>query len=134
MPTDDQFRLFRLERIRSFNITNDKFKPDGSFDLDKYFEYSWAVYGGEPYDIKIRFSKNVADMIRTGRRHHTEKINNLKNGGIDYTIRASGLEEISRWLIGFGADAKVIYPKKLSELICDLAEGACEIYKKKKNK
>ncbi|MFH1701501.1 MAG: YafY family protein [Candidatus Zixiibacteriota bacterium] len=130
----DQFRLFRMERIKLLELTADKFIPDESFDIDRYFEYSWAVYGGEPYDIKIRFSKNVAEMIRTGRRHHTEKITNLKNGGVDYIIRASGLEEISRWLVGFGADAKVIYPKILSDMICNLAQGACGNYKKKKKR
>ncbi len=67
-------------------------------------------------------------MIRSGNRHHTEKITNLKDGSIKYSIYASGLTEIARWLIGFGSLAQVVKPKELTDLVHSMAVGACNCY------
>lgn len=127
----NDYRLFRLERIRDYEINREKFKPDLNFNLEKYFRYSWGVAGGKPHDIKIRFSKEVAYIIRSGKRHTTEKITNLRGGAVEYRLRASGLEEIARWVIGFGGYAKIISPLKLAEIVHELATGACGQYLKK---
>ena len=127
----NDFRLFRLERIRNYEINRKKFKPDLNFNLEKYFKYSWGVAGGKPHDIKIRFSREVAYIIRSGKRHTTEKITNLSGGAVEYSLRSSGLEEIARWVVGFGGYAKVIFPIKLAEIIHELAVGACGQYLKR---
>jgi len=120
----DEYRLFRLERIREFILEKATFIRDKDFKIREYFAHSWGVAGGEPYDIKIFFSSRVASMLLTGQRHPTEKIKRLKNGAIEYSMKASGLEEIGRWVVGFGREARVIYPQKLADMVADLAEGA----------
>ncbi len=123
-----EYRLFRLERIREYCVEEETFERDKEFDPEKFFQYSWGVAGGIPHDIKIRFSPGIAYMISSGKRHCSENIKKLKNGSVEYTVRASGLEEIARWVLGFGGDARVIYPKELADMVLSLAKGACDRY------
>jgi len=123
-----EFRLFRLERIKKYEITKDVFKRDGSFSIDRLFQYSWGVAGGDPHNIKIRFSSYIAYMFLSGKRHSTEIVNKLEDSSIEYQVRASGLDEMARWLVGFGGEAEVVYPAELAEKVLNLAKAACNKY------
>ena len=125
----NEFRTFRIGRIKRITLQGENFVMDGRFTLDSYFENSWEVFTGPPVEIEVKFTGQAARVVATGRHHKTEKIKKLKNGDLIYRVTTAGVEEISMWLKQFGPEAIVIKPEKLRNLLREFYLKSVEAYK-----
>lgn len=117
-----EFRTFRINRVTAVETTDESFVKQDDLDPRTYFEGSWEVFSGEPVEVTIVF-KGIAARLVSGVRHHpSERIEPLGTDSIRYTVTVRGLEEIQRWILGFGDQAEVIAPEKLRE---NLARIGC---------
>jgi predicted DNA-binding transcriptional regulator YafY len=124
-----QLRTFRIDRIVDIKLTDKKFVPRTNIDPVKYFENSWGVFSGEPVKVEAIFEGKAARVASLGRHHPNEVIKPLKGGRIKYTVTVAGVEEISRWLLGFGSDVTVIKPESLALKLKRTAQAILDNYK-----
>jgi predicted DNA-binding transcriptional regulator YafY len=124
----DEIRLFRLNRIKQITLLDKSFQVKPDFSLSDFFKDSWELYTGEPVCVRIKFREMGAKVIESGQHHPSEKIIKLKDGSLIYEVKVSGIEEIGRWILGFGEDAKVLEPKKLKEKIKSTIEKMKRFY------
>jgi len=124
-----ELRTFRIDRIVDINLTDKTFIPRKNVNPAQYFKDSWGVYGGEPVNVEIVFTGKAARVISMGRHHPNEKITRMKNGSVMYRVTVSGIEEICRWILGFGDEARVINPHSLVEKIRTIAKGIQKNYR-----
>ena len=118
-------RLFRLDRIRSLRLLPEGFEPPTAFEIHKHLENAWDLYQGEEsHEIVIIFDPSVAPLIEHGHHHDGEAVEVLADGGVEYRVTLSHLEEIARWLLGFGGAARAIAPAALIDRVRALAAGA----------
>ncbi|SYZ73509.1 putative GntR family transcriptional regulator [Candidatus Zixiibacteriota bacterium] len=122
-------RTFRTDRIVAATLTEHKFAPRKDIDPAKYFENSWGVFSGEPIDVEIIFSGTAARIILLGKHHPNEVIQPLKGNRVRYRVTVRGMEEICRWLLGFGGEADVIGPAELRAEIHKRAEAILANFK-----
>ncbi|MCX6827358.1 MAG: YafY family protein, partial [candidate division Zixibacteria bacterium] len=106
-------RTFRTDRIIDITLTDKKFTPRKDIDPAKYFENSWGVFSGEPVSVEVIFSGKAARIVGKGKHHPHERLERIDATSIKYTVTVRGIEEICRWLLGFGGEAKVIKPTEL---------------------
>jgi predicted DNA-binding transcriptional regulator YafY len=106
-------RALAVERIASAKATNRRFEIPADFDFDKLTETAFNLIWGDPQEVKIRFSRQQAPYVQERTWHTSQKIEKRANGSIDLTMRVANLWEIKRWLIGWGADARVLEPETL---------------------
>jgi predicted DNA-binding transcriptional regulator YafY len=66
----------------------------------------------------------VAALVDHGLHHPGEQVANLVDGGVEYRVRLSHLEEIARWVVGFGGRAWAVEPAELVDRVRELAEDA----------
>lgn len=123
-PDRDALRIYRLDRIRNVNILDRHFTRDRRITPDHYFRSSWEVFTGELTAVIARFTGTAAKVVSTGRRHPDEKVTKLKNGAVEYRVEVAGIDEIARWILGFGREATVIEPPELRDKVRELAGGA----------
>ncbi len=123
-----EMRLFRADRIRSLEVTEEEYQRDENFSLERFFTDSWELYQGELVEVTVKFSPRVAHFLKETVHHHNEQISELQDGGILYTVRVKGLEEVARWIFGFGCEAEVLKPKSLREEMKRIARGLANIY------
>jgi predicted DNA-binding transcriptional regulator YafY len=124
----EQIRIFRLTRVKKVTILDKGFEIKPNFSLSTFFKDSWELYQGEPVIVKIRFIGVGAKVIESGHHHPSEKISKLKDGSLIYEVKVNGIEEISRWILGFGENAEVLEPKDLREKMKKTAESLNRIY------
>ena len=124
----EDYRIFRLSRIKKLSLLDGNFGRDKSFSLEKYFEGSWEIYQGKTIDFKIRFWGKAARVIETGKRHPTEKIEKLKDGSVIYSAQAKGEDEILRWILTFGEEAEILQPKSLKDKMQSTLEKMQQVY------
>jgi predicted DNA-binding transcriptional regulator YafY len=118
-------RIFRLDRIDEVIILPDSFSLPENFDLEAFLAGAWTVSKGDgDFEIRILFASSVRPLIARARHHASERVTELEDGSCDYRARVSQLDEIARWVVGFGPDAKVLEPTALCTEVQRLAQGA----------
>ncbi len=127
----DQYRIFRLSRIKKLTLISERFERDAGFSLEKIFQQSWEVFTGEPVTVKARLTRKAAKIVASGKRHPSEKLLLQKDGSVVYTATVAGLEEISHWLLSFGSEAEVLEPVELRSKFNRIARDLYQIYAKR---
>lgn len=115
-------RMFRLDRIQEMKPLGAHFTRPQDFSLDAYLDKSWSlITGRKRFDIELEFAASLAPLFLASQHHPGEKVAQRKNGTILYRVELDSLEEIARWLMGFGGTARVIAPDDLRALLESMA-------------
>ncbi len=107
-------RVFAVERIQSAKLTNRRFEIPPDFNFEEFKQTAFNMVWGEPQEVKIRFSPSQAPYIRERTWHPSQKIESERDGSIILTLNVGDLNEVKRWLIGFGSEAVVLEPAELT--------------------
>jgi predicted DNA-binding transcriptional regulator YafY len=68
--------------------------------------------------VVVRFSPAIARYMRVSRWHSSQKKTPKPNGGLLAEFDLAGMEEIMRWILGFGQYAVALEPKNLRRGYC----------------
>jgi predicted DNA-binding transcriptional regulator YafY len=110
-------RTFAVERIQRVASTNQRFTVREDFDFDAFTRTAFPVHGGEPQQVRIRFSAEQAPYITERHWHDSQKFLPQEDGSVVMELQVGSLWEVKRWLIGWGADAEVVEPRSLKRQI-----------------
>ncbi len=111
-------RTFVPARIRTVKQTGNSFERPQKFSLEKRLRDSFGVHSGEgEYEVVLRFNPRAADYVREKKWHESQRLREMKGGGVELKLKLSSLAEIERWILSWGGDAKVIRPRELAEAV-----------------
>lgn len=124
-------RTFVPARVQSLEKTGQTFVRPQKFSMEKRLRDSFGVHSAEgQFDVVIRFNQTVADYIREKKWHDSQKLIELKNGGVELRLSLSSLAEIERWILGWGGDAIATQPR---QLVQSIEKAAQKILQSKKH-
>lgn len=131
-----QPRIFRLDRVSDAEeMGGRRFETPPDFALDSFLAGSWEVYRGEAmHQVVIRFSAVLAPLVSRGYHHPGEKVEASESGGAVYTVTLSHLDEIARWVVGFGGGAVAVEPAALVARVLEISQGARMAHRKTKRR
>jgi len=129
-PAEEQVpRTYRVARFKTLRTLDANAEVPDRFDLKAYFGNAWAVYRGEQsHDVEILFDKTAAVTATETIWHHTQKVRRNKDGSVAMTFRVDGLNELVRWVLGWGHRANVIQPPELRDLVVRDLKQTIESY------
>ena len=115
-----QVRIFKVERIINLNVLDQPFEPDPAFDLDDFFGNAWQmIRGDQRYHVAIRFSPKVAGNVEEVTWHKTQQTRRNDDDSLIFEVDVDGLTEIVWWVLGYGAEAVVLEPPELRDLVTE---------------
>lgn len=118
-------RIFRLDRVETVRGTGETFERPADFDLESFLKDTWGMVKGDGHhEIVLHFDPSLAPLILNARHHDGEETEVLDDGTIEYRVELSSLEEVARWVVGFGGECRVVEPRELRDRVVRLAEGA----------
>ena len=121
---NEEPRTFRLDRVDAVLPIGTSF-PRPEFDARSWFESAWGVIRtGESLDVTILFEPSVAPLIEHGQHHPSEVKLRLPDGRLEYRVRVAALDEIARWVVGFGGNAVAVEPEEFVDRVRAIAAGA----------
>lgn len=128
-PESGVVKHYKVDRIESVEVTSTGFARPEGFDLTTHMSSAFGVYrGGEPIEVEVRFSPAAARYVREARRHGSQRLAPLPDGGVLATFTVSGTEEIKRWVLGFGAKAEVLRPEGLRREVAEELRATLSAY------
>jgi predicted DNA-binding transcriptional regulator YafY len=120
---------FRIDRVRSLSVLTEHFEVDPGFDAQAHFAAMFLHEAGDRvWPIEIWFDARAATYIRERRWHVTQVIEEHGDGALTLRMQVPGLNELKRWVLPYGAGARVLGPPELVELVRSELRGMNEFY------
>ena len=124
--------MFHLARIRKLKMRTRRFEVEDGFSPDKYLAGTFGVFESKKRDkVRIQFTGFAARYIPERRWHPSQKLTKKKDGSIILEMTLADIDEVGRWVLTWGADAKVLGPKGLVEFVRESADDIGQLYKGK---
>ncbi|WP_045217588.1 helix-turn-helix transcriptional regulator [Desulfonatronovibrio magnus] len=117
VPRYNDIRTLAVERIEKLEQTTDVFEYPEDFDPEEKLSLAFDMVYDDPIELKVVFSPDQAKYIRERRFSPKQKITDNPDGSITLVMTTSGWFDVKRWLLGFGAAARVVKPDKMRQEI-----------------
>lgn len=108
-------RIFALDRIKTYRLTNERFKRPENFSTRQHMNNSFGIFQGSPTPVRIRFSPQVAGYIKEKKWHESQVLTENPDGSLDFEVVVAGTQEIRFWLLSWGANAEILAPDSLRQ-------------------
>lgn len=117
-------KTFAVPRIKASTMLEQPYQGDIT-SPGEFFQSSFGVFrGSDPIQIKVRFGQKIASYIKERRWHDSQSVTEVDNGSIEVSMKLSVTPELVQWILGFGAQAKVLEP---IDLVREIQKHAREI-------
>jgi len=123
------FRCFVLARMKGPKLTAARFSKPRTFDANEYLKNTFVAFTGpDDYQVVVEFDAWATDLVRGRTWHATQEFIELPSGCSRLTMRLNSIEEMERFVLGWGTHATVIKPDVLVERIRKVAESITSKY------
>lgn len=118
---------FRVDRMRSITQTEELFAKEPHFDMNAYLKKLFHMYSGDDMAMEVEFDNHLINVI-IDRFGPEADIRPLANGKFKLFSKVVYSDGLVRWLLTWGSDAKVLYPKKLVDRMKEETEKLYKLY------
>lgn len=110
----NDFRIFLVGRIEKWEVLQEKFKRDETFNASDWIGNAFQLHGGtEVEEVSIWFNTQKAQFIRERKWHASQRIEEKTDGSLVLHMKTGGLVEVRNWVLSFGSGAEVLAPESL---------------------
>lgn len=127
VPQYDEFRTFAVERIERLSVQETTFRKTRELPAN-VFGSSLGVFSAEPERVVIEFTAKAAPYVQGRTWHESQSTTALADGRVRMTLDVSIDWALTSWLLGFGADVKVISPSALATSVRDAHRSSADLY------
>jgi len=124
-------RDFALSRIEDVQVLDEPVEEQyKTIDIKKKIERSYGIFfEGPETRVVLRFSSVVSDYVREQVWFPGQKVIDDPEGeGIILTFAVTDFREVAREVLQFGADAEVLEPKELRDIVIEKVRRLNELY------
>jgi predicted DNA-binding transcriptional regulator YafY len=111
-------RVFRVERISSVVVLEQRFSPPLGSSLRKMLGHAWGIWTSDhPVEVVLRFTPRVAARVIATTWHQSQEVLEQDDRSVELRLVIAELTEIRPWILGWGKECEVIAPAALRESI-----------------
>ena len=118
--------MFKLMRMEGIKVLSETYKIKDDYSPHTYLQDTFTLIKGKQRMVEIQFYHPASVWVSEKLWLPTQKIITQKDDSIIFQARVDGLEEIKKWVLGFGRLARVIKPQ---ELVDQIVQETCEVQK-----
>lgn len=124
----DDWRTFKLARVLHAKALPNKVAPHPAYDEDELFGHAVRAWHGEPVDVRVRLSADVAPVAAEYPLVPDQRLLPQPDGSVIVEARVAGIIETTRWVLGWGAAAEALGPPGLRTAVEVELTGAIAHY------
>jgi len=122
VPAYGEARQFAIERIKTLHMTDERFVPDDTVDVTRHANSLGVNLGGKPEAVTIEFQPEAAPYVAEREYHASQSLQMRDDGCLVLKMRVAVDFALSAWVLGFGARARVLAPRRLAQAILEQIE------------
>jgi predicted DNA-binding transcriptional regulator YafY len=109
--------ILSVERIKKLSVLESHFDYPAGFKPEEILDSAFSLSFGDPVTARIWFSKDQAQYIKDRQWAPGQEIDEQPDGSVILSINASGVFDVKKWVLSFGASAKVLEPSNFAREI-----------------
>jgi predicted DNA-binding transcriptional regulator YafY len=129
---EGELRSYRVSRVRSAALTDERCVRSPTFDLAAYWEQSAAEFTANlpRYPATVRVAPAILSRVRAGGRYARIEREHPPDadGWLPLTIRFEDEHGACEFVLSFGAQIEAVEPPDLRELVMRAAEATVALY------
>lgn len=117
-------RTFAVDSISEPDVLGKTFVKPKDFNIEAFVagSISGVMHSGEATGVRVRFAPRVAKAAIAARIVAERQIEHHEDGSAEITYRVADVDELVRWVLGWGAQAEIIAPENVRARIAALAK------------
>ena len=127
-----EIRTYKMDRIDDVHSTKLPARVPENFNLADWLEHSFGVFRSDATElqtIRIHFTHDVARYVKESNWHKSQKLTPQKDGSLIAEFQLTDTQEIKRWIMSFGPNARVLGPESLVEEMANDLQRMLSSYK-----
>lgn len=118
-----------LHRLGAVEVTDQIGEPPPDFDADRWAESTFSLLPGDrPVTYVLRFAPEVAPYIRERVWHPTQRLHELRGGGVELRFRCGESFEVTSWVASWREWVEVRGPRTLRTELARLGRALASRY------
>lgn len=112
--------VYSLDRIKSLDITNERFEIDPLFDAKEYFRFAFGTRverGNPPCSVKLKVAAVQVPYLRTLPLHHSQKEIETTSEYSIFELNVALTVELYLQILYYGSLVEVLEPEDLLDVI-----------------
>ncbi len=107
-------RVFAVDSISGLTVLPTTFARPADFNIETFAStsISGVLHGGKPVRVRVRFARRVARAAQAARVVSSRHVESCADGSVEITYRVTDLDELVRWVLGWGSQAEIVAPKQ----------------------
>ena len=116
-------RTFAVDNVESVETLARNFVKPADFNVEEYAaaSISGVMHSADLTEIRVRFDARVAKAAVAARVVAERQIARSDDGSVEIAYRVADVDEVVRWVLGWGAQAEILTPSSARERIAALA-------------
>jgi predicted DNA-binding transcriptional regulator YafY len=129
--TPDDAMAFPLDELHDATLRpSERFALPSGFHLRRYYQGRFGLFPStRKTRIVVDFEPRAAARVRHRQVHPSQRLSNLRSGGLRLTLQVDDVERVAQWVLGFGSGARVIEPDSLRQLVMQELKAALSLYR-----
>lgn len=128
----DTLATLNLQRLQNLKVLGTRGEPPPAFDPTTLENAAFGVYsGGTPTTYVLRFAADVAPYIRERTWHPTQRLRELRSGGVELQFTCGESYEVSAWVASWREGVEVVKPASLRDELEQLGEWLSMRYRRR---
>ena len=122
----DDYRDFRVDRIKKLSIIDKRFEPHRNFSLENYFKQAWEKTDLLPATIRVK--KELAGNLATTKYYFGFITEKECENCVEFRFMINDYDYIANWILSLGEDVIKVEPAELHDLIKKKIQSASKQY------
>lgn len=121
--------ILRLDRIICFEELDSEYLLEEEFSIYNYFKDSWEIeVGEEVFIFKLEFYNEAIFNVKERQWCEEQKLIYVDEHKVIYEGKSNSKREVTKWILGYGSEVKVIEPHWLKEEVINQYKKSIAIY------
>jgi predicted DNA-binding transcriptional regulator YafY len=108
-------RTFAVDNVSDLVVTAQTFTKPLNFSVKDFAasSISGVLTSSEVAEVRVRFASRVAKAAIAARIVEDRAVSRKADGSVEIAYRVSDVDELARWVLGWGAEAEIVSPENV---------------------
>jgi predicted DNA-binding transcriptional regulator YafY len=123
-------RTFAIDSMNDVTVLTRTFTKPGDFNVEEYAagSISGVLTSAESTEVAVKFDARVAKAAEAARIVADRHVIHGPDGSIEIHYRVADVNELVRWVLGWGSQAEILRPTTARDRIASLARDIVSKY------
>jgi predicted DNA-binding transcriptional regulator YafY len=128
--TRRDMRTFAVDSVSDPDVLAQTFVRPNGFNIEAYAaaSISGVLHADATTEVRVRFAPRVAKAAIAARVVAEREVEQSSDGSVEIAYRVADVDELVRWVLGWGSQAEIVAPPSACVRIAGLAREISEKY------